>query len=398
MRVLCVAAVLLLNACSAFPKGTVPPYVPLAEPHPDSVESVLFLIGDAGLSRETFAPLIIHLQRDVEWWSGRLGRDSAVAVLYLGDNVYPRGVHAPEDPEFPRDSAQMDDQVAVVSGPAAMRHKSVAWFIPGNHDWAQSTTERGLRQLRFQEDLLERMRARGPRVALLPHAGNGGPHVVDVGRHLRVLMLDTAWWLLEISDEAKQKVISGVEDAMRTRGGREIVIAAHHPLKSGSSHGGLVPIWQTLGIEYLLYRSGAMLQDLNSIPYKSFNRGLRGVFARVGSPLLFAGGHDHSLQVLQATDPTDPRFMVVSGSGSKSSPVEWRPGMLFKEADPGYMRLVTYRNGAMQLFVTAAPKDMVDCTAADVTLRQQCSTAALAGFRAYYSLQLRGPGVRSAAR
>lgn len=378
-----------LAACSTRQSGPVPEYLPLLEPHPDSVESVLFLIGDAGLSRETFAPVIVHLQRDVEWWSERIGRDSAIAVLYLGDNVYPRGVHEPGDPEFPRDSAQIDDQAAVVTGPAAMRYRSSAVFVPGNHDWAQSTTERGLRQLGHQEELLKRMRSRGPSVALLPAGGVGGPHILDVGRHLRVLILDTAWWLLETSRVAKQGVILGVEEAIRTRGAREVVIVAHHPLKSGSAHGGLVPFWQTLGIEYLLYRSGAMLQDLTSIPYKELNSGLRDVFARTATPLLFAGGHDHSLQVIQATEPTDPRFMVVSGSGSKTSPVDWRPGMLFREAQPGYMRLVTWKSGRTQLFVTAAPKDAVNCKAKDDAAREQCSQEALPAFRTYYSVQLK---------
>jgi len=387
-----VLGIVLLGACASSPDGRIPPHVPIAEPHPDSVESVLFLIGDAGMTLESYPAVTVQLQREVEWWSARLGRDSATAVIFLGDNVYPRGVHAPGDPEYPRDSAQLDDQVSVVRGPAATRYRTTAWFTAGNHDWAQSTTERGLRQLRYQEALLNRVRSRGPRVSLLPRAGDGGPHIVDVGRHLRVLFVDTAWWLLEISEEAKQKVIDGVEAAMRDRGQREIVIVAHHPLKSGSAHGGLISVWQTLGVEYLLSKSGAMLQDLNSIPYRALNTGLRGVFERAGPPLLFAGGHDHSLQVLEATDPTDPHFMIVSGAASKTSKVEWRPGMLFKESNPGYMRLVTWKNGIVQLFVTAAPDDAVDCGSRRGAGREECIENGLREFRTYYSLELRGRG------
>jgi hypothetical protein len=116
------------------------------------------------------------------------------------------------------------------------------------------------------------------------------------------------------------------------------MIATHHPYKSASAHGGVIPIWSALGIKWLLYKTGAALQDLNSLPYRDFITRLAGIFERRGVPLLFAGGHDHVLQVIRATDPLDPKFMIVSGAGSKLSEVGHIDGMLYRGREPGYFR------------------------------------------------------------
>ena len=84
----------------------------------------------------------------------------------------------------------------VVNGPNAVRRGVQGIFVAGNHDWGQAAGAGGAKRLQNQEDLLTRMRERGTPVWLLPKAGTPGPHVFDVGQHLRILLLDTAWWLL----------------------------------------------------------------------------------------------------------------------------------------------------------------------------------------------------------
>ncbi|MEX2569741.1 MAG: hypothetical protein WD737_00445 [Gemmatimonadota bacterium] len=366
------AALLILWMAAAAACAPVPPEFPIPEnvpvPDPAEVESVLFLVGDAGDARMEHSPILQRLRDDVEGWSERLEQDSTVVVLYLGDIVYPLGLHPPDAPEFPSDSAIVMDQVAVVAGPAAVSRSARAYFLAGNHDWGLEEEWAGFDRLTNLANFLAAANAtRGANVAVAPDPGTGGPHVVDVGRHLRLLLLDTAWWILDggqLGLDDRPEVLSRIREAMRQAGGREIMVAAHHPFRSAGPHGGEVSFWRTLGIRYLLTQSGAVLQDITSVPYRELEAGLRSIFASEGSPLAFVGGHEHSLQLFEALESTDPAYTLVSGSGSKLSSIAEQPGMLFGKSAPGYMRLIVEKDGGMTVFVEATGAEYLSCEGA----------------------------------
>jgi hypothetical protein len=182
-------------------------------------------------------------------------------------------------------------------------------------------------------------------------------------------------------------VLDGISDALSTAGNRHVLIAAHHPFRSAGPHGGEFSFWRTVGIRYLLTRSGAMLQDLTSVPYREFETGVRGIFARTEPPLAFIGGHEHSLQVFQAVESTDPAFSLVSGSASKLSSIGVQPGMLFGSATPGYMRLVVERGGGVTLFVESAPAEYLSCAGAAELAA--CMAAGAEAFEILHSQRLR---------
>jgi hypothetical protein len=324
-------------------------------------ESVILLVGDPGKARFKHYPIFQRLAAEVERWSIRIGRDSAVTVVMLGDIVYPDGMHPPDSDPYEQDSARVADQLDIVRAAGSVAHGSRLLFVAGNHDWGLKEDREGARRLRNLGSFLERARTRGIEVDLLPPAGSGAPHAVDIGDHLRLILLDTAWWLFDAEPGGKEAMIEGVAVGIADAGDREVVIVAHHPYESAGPHGGTVPVWRTLGIQYLLNRSGAMLQDINSRPYADLRRALSTVFQRVGRPLLFAGGHEHSLQVLRHDDPGAPRFSVVSGSASKLTPVRPIPGTLFQAAVPGYMALVTRTDGAVDLYAEGAPERYLKC-------------------------------------
>src|SRR5690606_955374 len=75
----------LLAGCSYRPVSSPSGVETIPEPRPEEVESVLFLLGDAGEAREGTSPLLERLAEDIERWSAELERDSAVALLVLGD-------------------------------------------------------------------------------------------------------------------------------------------------------------------------------------------------------------------------------------------------------------------------------------------------------------------------
>ncbi len=355
----------------------------------DSVESVIFWIGDVGKAEWGKSPLVHRLAADVEQWSRALPRDSSVAVVFLGDNVYPGGLREPGRPEFWEDSTHLEAQVSVMRAANARAKNAFAVFIPGNHDWGHKYGPEGEARLRNMQQFLERRHARGISVALRPPAGGPGPAIIDVGRHIRIIIIDTAWWLLAPNSPDKLDLMARVDQAMTSDEGRADAFATHQPYKSASSHGCVVPIWSALGIKWLLYKTGAALQDLNSLPYREVITGLTGIFERRGPPLLFVGGHDHVLQVIKATEPLDPRFMLVSGAGSKLSQVGHIDGMVYRGRQPGYMRMVVKKNGRIDLVVVSADEGFLTCDRGDVAATAQCLAAGISAFRNTYGMPLR---------
>jgi hypothetical protein len=385
------AGLLLLIATGSClrPEAPLPAPQQIEAPNPNEVDRVLFLLGDAGLARMETHPLLPRLQQDIERWAGLLGRDSAVSILVLGDNVYPLGLHAPGTPEYPGDSAVVMGQVRLVTGPNARERDVVQYFLAGNHDVGLKQDVEGYVRLRTFEDFLYRARAQtGAASYLVPVAGTGGPYVLDWGPSIRIIMLDTPWWLLQADEAERTRVLASLDDAMRTAGSRRVIFAAHHPLKTAGPHGGEVSFWTTLGLEYLLVRSGAILQDLTSVPYRRLERGLRAIFERYDPPFLFVGGHEHSLQVIEATEPTDARYTLVSGAGSKQTELGTVAGLRYARSSLGYMRLIIEKDGDMSLFVEAPPEGPLECPAEGAE-HAPCMERGIASFSTVHSQRLR---------
>jgi hypothetical protein len=94
---------------------------------------------------------------------------------------------------------------------------------------------------------------------------------------------------------------------------------------------------------------GATSQDLSS----DENRHMREAFAeafRGNPPLVFAAGHEHTLEVLRGD--TAPNLLV-SGAGyyGHTSPTKWRPETRYQKAASGFMRLDFLRSGEVRLGV-----------------------------------------------
>src|SRR5690606_7008181 len=107
-------------------------------------------------------------------------------------------------------------------------------------------------------------------------------------------------------------------------------------------------------------------------------------------PLIFAGGHDHSLQIIASDSFPQPRFNVVSGSGSKLSSLGHTDGMLFRAAAPGYFRVVVHKSGRVDLFAIASPEgdDFLICGGSGLAL-EQCMEARSREFTTRYGMRLK---------
>ena len=310
-------------------------------PSAQNIETSLFLIGDAGESdpREIGAPL------------DSLTAHAAVApernvIVFLGDNVYDDGIPEVGEAQFADARRRLEAQVHAV--PPGVR----AIFIPGNHDWGHEGAY-GLYSIRLQERLIANLAA-GRDIRLLPGDGCPGPVPIDIGR-LRLIVLDTQWWLHDYivrdsSVRCTSTTISGVTSELRREvkapgSGRVVVVAAHHPLMTGGEHGGYC------GATGPFRRFAGLSQDVMSGSNRRMRDSIESAF-RESIPLVYAAGHDHSLQVLRSGRKAP--YVLVSGAGSAgkvSCAVRLRESLYTSPHRNGFMRLDIMRGGGVLLRV-----------------------------------------------
>ena len=305
----------------------------IEEPAPQDIETSVFLIGDAGEPdpRAVGAPL------------DSLAAQAAVApqksvVVFLGDNIYPSGIPEEGAAEFADARRRLDAQVKAV--PVGAR----GIFIPGNHDWGHEEPY-GLYSIRRQERLIAAL-AQGRDVKMLPGNGCPGPAPVDVGR-LRLIVLDTQWWLHSyiVRDSATTcvstmgTVTADLRRQVKPPGdNRVVMVAAHHPLMTGGVHGGYC------GASGPFRRFAGRSQDVLSKVNLRMRDSIEHAFLD-SPPLIYAAGHDHSLQVLAGGRSVG--YILVSGAGSDSKSscaVVLRESHYTSPHRNGFMRVDIMRN------------------------------------------------------
>ncbi len=373
-----------------------------------AIDHRLLLVGDAGAPDPKGEPTLQLLAHVVSMLPER------TTVVFLGDNAYERGMPPPLEPgeatlDKVADAADavlpqvfdsrgeaernVNAQIDVVRGNHAR-----AIFIPGNHDWDQFEIGGWERILNLGTYLRDAAAEGGANVSLLPEGGCPGPVPVRLGSRAALLALDTQWWLetrqdgkptatnnpthcpYTVETDVRDAIVSELEAAKKEN--RWAVVAGHHPLASNGPHGGFVDIATSLFpfrvlsnyvpffIEFIpLPGLGSIVVGLRQCCSPSAqdmsngrNRHMRNAILysmieaekKHAAPLLYAAGHDHSLQLFESKK--GPRFTLVSGLGSsaRASAVSSGRSTLFahsNSAQPGFMQIDFLKDGAVRLAV-----------------------------------------------
>ena len=317
------------------------------------LQSRIILIGDAGAA--SLEPLEASLVQ-----ATKLAKKAPekTTVVMLGDNIYMKGfpTKAPGqveyDDEQKEDISHLEAQLEI-----AKRSGAEMFFVPGNHDWYAEELGSQSQFIR-QYSQTEQVKAK-----LEPfHAGHPPKPEVIHRPGVSLIFLDSQWMISNSSSE-----ISMTMNELNRVIGRTVarypdnivVLNAHHPLETMGPHAlyytdRVYPAF--VKIVGLFYKD-IYQQDQNHEDYQRYMNSLDKVLANYpDSKIVFAAGHDHSLQIFGSATDRPPQYRLVSGAGSldKISGVGHNEKTLFAVAQQGFLALEIYEEGALIKAYTSA--------------------------------------------
>ncbi|WP_143310634.1 BamA/TamA family outer membrane protein [Chitinophaga vietnamensis] len=318
----------------------------------------IILIGDAGeLHSNGRNPVVDAVRSTFDL------QDSRNTVLFLGDNVYPKGLPDSGSSTYPVAKEILDYQVNLVRGT-----NSHGIFIPGNHDWDKSKPD-GWQVIRNQQQYIDSLHL--DNVDFLPKDGCPGPVEVKLSKDVTLIIMDSEWWVfpyakpgVESSCDCKDKdeVLTKLSEIVALNRNKLIIFATHHPFRSYGIHGGYYTVKQhifpltdlkpwlylplpVIGSIYPLARG--VFGTHEDLPHPKYKEMVKGVEAalRPHGPVVFVSGHDHTLQYIQ----DQQNSYIVSGSGAKNNRVKRGAKSRFATSDNGFSAIELLADGTVQV-------------------------------------------------
>ncbi|HMB91224.1 MAG TPA: hypothetical protein VKP65_10280, partial [Rhodothermales bacterium] len=337
-------------------------------PPPDSgLVYQVFLIGNAG--GEQPDAVLTMLQSKL----ATAGEDAA--VVFLGDNAYCCGLPDSGQTRRPEAEARLRTQLDAVNN-----FEGRIVFIPGDRDWNKSAPG-GADAVENQQAFIESYLDRDD--VFLPKDGFPGPTEVKLTDRIRLIALDTAWWLYphdkpygdtgEYDLDEDTNFLLELDELVKKRDDEDLLIVGHHPLLSNGEHAGRMPLTDhvfplrrihpalvvplpLVGSLYPLWvRFLGERQDLAHPRYRSLREALTSTFG-VHERLIYAAAHEANLQYFYSGVPETPHYLV-SGSGSEAEPVGRDGSAMFTYGGQGFSTIRYYSDGAAWLSMWAAQGD-----------------------------------------
>jgi hypothetical protein len=196
----------------------------------DSVRYRVIFIGDAG-------EMNAEQQKSLKYAANHI-LPGKTSVIYLGDNIYPRGMGLPGTKEEDTAKKILESQY----GPMRANGAPV-YFIPGNHDWDKMGPN-GLEKIKRQWQFLEEQN--DSLLKLVPKWFCPDPVEINWVIVLPLLpMIANEWYSpkkenadAECSCKTKVDVLNSLDNLLYRNRHKFIILASHHPFQSYGVHGG----------------------------------------------------------------------------------------------------------------------------------------------------------------
>ncbi|MCO4820426.1 MAG: metallophosphoesterase [Flavobacteriaceae bacterium] len=343
-----------LSGCATFKAQYAKDVVQVESPNKKIMHS-FYLIGDGGNSP-------IGEQTDaIKDFKEELSKaESNSTALFLGDNIYPKGM-----PKANADGREFAEHQLNVQINTLENFKGKAIFIPGNHDWYNE----GLEGLKRQEKYIEHSLGKS---TFLPE--NGCPiSKVNISDEIVLLLIDSQWYLTNwdahpsINEDCeintREAFFDEFESEVKKARGKTTLVAMHHPIFTNGSHGGKfsfeshmkpAPVIGTF--KNLIRKTGGVVNvDTQNKRYLELKKRLI-TLSQENNKVVFVSGHDHNLQYI--VNNNIPQ--IISGAGSKIMQTKNVGGGRFSYGTQGFVRLDVYNDGSSHVkFYQANSKDIV---------------------------------------
>ena len=250
-------------------------------------------------------------------------------LILLGDNIYPKGIPAKTDADYP----EMASRLRLILDYGLAHFASPLFMLPGNHDYNRGKPD-GVEHWQNQVELVQSFYPDRIRVT-----EGGEPMLLRLGK-INCILIDTQHYLQPNLSDADLELIGLYRQLRRLLDnciGGVTIICGHHPLYSRAMHGGkfsmrqhlfplsllrkrlLVPLPIVGSAMALGRRALGAKEDMRHPRYRRLRKVLKKAIYKYKN-LIYAAGHDHNLQHYGIAG----NHFIVSGSASKTAYV--RPG------------------------------------------------------------------------
>ncbi len=309
----------------------------------DSIQQRIIFIGDAGEMGNQQAGVIHSAAAKV--------LPGKTMVIYLGDNIYPKGIGLPGSKEEEHTKDILRAQYNPIRAAGAP-----VYFIPGNHDW-DHMGKQGLQKIKAQWNFLAS--EQDSLLQLLPPNGCPGPVEINLTESLVVIVFDSEWWLFpydksnaeaDCDCNTKEEVFARFQEMVYRNRYKMILLADHHPFKSYGNHGGYfswkdhlfpftaanknlyIPLPVVGSLYPLLRKLFASPEDAGNPLYRDMVKRIDNAFDTFPN-LVHVAGHEHGMQFIKNGND----IQVVSGAGAKEAFVKKGKYALFAQKAPGFV-------------------------------------------------------------
>lgn len=340
-----------------------------------SITQSVYLIGNT--SQEIQGDALTQLRT---WFTNT---KEEFTVLHLGDIIGGKN-----------DSVKLKELVSLVNGAP----NGKIYFIPGDKDWDNSHRNgwEAVKKLEKQVTAVS-----GQEKMFLTSSGCPGPEVLDLPGNVRIIAINSQWWMHPYSkptsadNECKcrteQDFLDELQDIIGDSEGKNILIAAHHPVLSYGNYGGRIPLKRhlfpfpestglqnvpmpVLGTIYAAYRQNVGTpRDMAYPAYERYIKGMENIFLR-NSDIIYASSHEYNLQL----NYMGGNYHVISGSLVKRETVGKGVETLFSKSDKGFSKLEYYSDGSIMLRFFHFTKNGIEELWSQMLFQSPCAATQIA--------------------
>jgi hypothetical protein len=317
----------------------------------DELNQRIILLGDAGYSQ--LSPLEPSLQLAAAIAKQAPNKSN---VVFLGDNIYTKGFPVLQTGQTAFNQSQLKQisyltaqlDVARISG-------SPLYMLPGNHDWKPKQVDD---QAAYIASYAETHKIKA---SLVPF--NIGQEPLPEIVHLEgisLLFIDSTWWLQKHGkniEKLNKRIDSLLNQTSKTHPNNILLLTSHHPIKSVGPHGNFGKADECIkDIKCKHRKVGDIAHPIAQKAFKTLKQRLSGL-----DRVIYAAGHDHSLQVFEFDNGGKAQISLVSGAANsnKISEVGEATDNIFSLSEVGFMVLDIYQKKCLLTVYTADKSKVV---------------------------------------